>query len=45
MMILSIVSYFKKETKGEAISEMRKFFGYFAYFLLAIIGNLFPAGS
>jgi len=45
MILLTIVSIFKKEQKWEKISKLREYIGYGTYFVLSIIGNLFPAGS
>lgn len=45
MLILALVSFFKKDTPGASISKSREYFGYITYFILSIVGNLFPAGS
>lgn len=45
MLILTIVSLLKKEHKWTHISRGREYVGYGMYFLLSIVGNLFPAGS
>lgn len=45
MFVLAIVSFFRRELEWEVISRKREFLGYFGYFVLSIIGNLFPAGS
>lgn len=46
MLVLVGTSFFKKEwQKHFSISKLRESFGYFIYFILAIVGNLFPAGS
>lgn len=47
MMILTLISYMKKEKniKRQTISRPREYIGYIVYFLLSIVGNMFPAGS
>jgi hypothetical protein len=45
MLMLTIVSVLKKDIPGAKIGKIREFVGYISYFLLSIIGNLFPAGS
>ena len=45
MLLLTIVSIFKKEKKWAHISKVREYIGYGTYFVLSIVGNLFPAGS
>jgi uncharacterized protein len=45
MLLLTIVSIFRKEQKWEKISKIREYMGYGTYFILSIVGNLFPAGS
>ena len=47
MIVLTTISYLKKEknTKKQMISPLRATMGYVTYFVLAIVGNMFPAGS
>lgn len=45
MLLLTIVTLFKKPTLHTHVSKVREYCGYFSYFSLSIIGNLFPAGS
>jgi hypothetical protein len=45
MILLTLVSVFRKDIPGEHISKIREHIGYITYFFLSIIGNLFPAGS
>lgn len=46
MLLVTAISLYKKPREHrEHISEMRKRFGYWLYFLLSIIGNIFLAGS
>lgn len=48
MIVLVIVAYYKKSGTGPRhtlLSPTRKIIGYFGYFILALFGNLFPAGS
>lgn len=45
MLLLTIVSFFKKSVHSGEISKPREYVGYISYFFLSIVGNLFPAGS
>lgn len=45
MLLLAIVSFFKKPTVWSTISKPREYIWYCTSFLLAVVGNLFPAGS
>lgn len=45
MLTLVVISFFRRETEGKVLSKKRKYAGFFGYFLLSIVGNLFPAGS
>lgn len=45
MVLLTIVSIIKKDIAWQHISKTREWIGYLTYFILSIVGNLFPAGS
>ncbi len=45
MLILTFVSTFRKVSVPGKISDSRKYSGFLGYFVLSIVGNLFPAGS
>ncbi len=47
MLILVVVALIKKVgwQKNQNITKNRTIFGYFTYFILSFLGNLFPAGS
>lgn len=47
MLVLTVISYLKKEKNNQkrTISRPREYIGYSVYFLLSILGNMFPAGS
>lgn len=45
MLLLALVSFFRRESQSQNISKSREYIGYITYFFLSIIWNLFPAGS
>jgi uncharacterized membrane protein YfcA len=47
MMVLTAISYIRNisNTRKQKISRLREYIGYVAYFVLSIVGNMFPAGS
>jgi uncharacterized protein len=45
MLTLALISLVRKTTKPQKVWLARRYVGFLGYFILSIIGNMFPAGS
>lgn len=45
MLLLTLMTFIRKPKPEKHISKTREYSGYFSYFVLSIVWNLFPAGS
>jgi uncharacterized protein len=45
MLTLAVISLIRKTSKPQKVSIARRYIGFLGYFILSIVGNMFPAGS